>query len=66
MDAERLAEWVMTGAIVVMGALVLALFYLPGLQPSAAVLDCDRSGGVYSSETGTCAASDSPLAGLAA
>ncbi|MEO0823252.1 MAG: hypothetical protein AAF074_22880 [Pseudomonadota bacterium] len=49
-----------------MGAIVLGLLYVPGVQPEQAVLDCDRRGGVWSASERSCEISDSPLAGLPA
>ncbi|MEL7139980.1 MAG: hypothetical protein AAF844_18360 [Pseudomonadota bacterium] len=57
--------WVMAAIIGVMGLVVLALLYVPGLRPEQAVLECDAKGGVWSSETRFCTESDSPLAGMA-
>ncbi|MEL6197547.1 MAG: hypothetical protein AAF698_06600 [Pseudomonadota bacterium] len=65
-DDEEIGWLTMLGVLGGMGLIVLALFYFPGLRPEQVVLDCDRQGGVWSSETGHCQKSDSPAAGLAA
>ncbi|MEM0922963.1 MAG: hypothetical protein AAGI13_07960 [Pseudomonadota bacterium] len=64
MDAEREIGWTMTASIGLIGAIVLALIYVPEIRPEEAALNCDRSGGVWSSETRHCQKSDSPLAGM--
>lgn len=67
MNEQDETGWLtMLGVMGVMSVIVLALFYFPELRPDPAVLDCDRRGGVWSSETGECRLSDSPPAGLAA
>lgn len=65
-DHDEIGWLTMLGVLGVMGVLVLALFYFPHIRPEKVVLDCDRKGGVWSSETGHCQRSDSPAAGLAA
>ncbi|MEL6267650.1 MAG: hypothetical protein AAFR52_18755 [Pseudomonadota bacterium] len=65
-DDEEAGWLTMLSVIGVLGVVVLALLYFPELRPDEAVLDCDRQGGVWSSETGHCQRSDSPAAGLAA
>lgn len=53
-------------SITVVCLLLLAIVHVPGFGPSEDVLSCDREGGYWSSDTGTCQKSDSPAAGLAA
>lgn len=65
-DEDQVGWIVMLGSLAVMSVLVLALVYLPGVQPSEEVLACDRDGGYWSAEEGRCHETDSPLAGLAA
>lgn len=55
---------VMAALMGVMVLGVLALLYIPALRPPEEVLACDRSGGVWLAETGTCREADSPLAGM--
>ncbi|MEO1294035.1 MAG: hypothetical protein AAFV62_14625 [Pseudomonadota bacterium] len=57
--------WVMATIIGVMGLVVLALLYVPGVRPEQAVLECDAKGGFWSSDTRLCTEPDSPLAGMA-
>ncbi|MEL6478546.1 MAG: hypothetical protein AAFR17_14550 [Pseudomonadota bacterium] len=64
MDEDRQIGWTMAASMGLMGAIVLALIYVPGLRPEDAVLECDKKGGVWSSETRHCQKSDSPLAGM--
>ncbi|MEM9783252.1 MAG: hypothetical protein AAF899_12345 [Pseudomonadota bacterium] len=67
MSEQEEAGWMaILGVLGALGVIVLALFYFPELRPEQAALDCDRRGGVWSSETGQCQRSDSPPAGMAA
>ncbi|MEM6971655.1 MAG: hypothetical protein AAF577_02525 [Pseudomonadota bacterium] len=65
-EDEEIGWMTIMGVLGGMGIIVLALFYFPELRPDQVVLDCDRRGGVWSSEMGECRLSDSPPAGLAA
>ena len=66
MDDDTSIGWTMAASVGVLGLVAMALIYLPELRPEQAALECDKQGGVWSSETRTCQKSDSPLAGLAA
>ncbi len=63
MDDEELNCWVMLASVTAMGALALALLYVPGFAPAEEVLACDRAGGYWSSDERICHRSDSPRAG---
>ena len=64
MDFDMQIGWTMALSSSVLGALALALISVPDLRPEEAALDCDRRGGIWSSETRLCQKTDSPLAGL--
>ncbi|MEM7240009.1 MAG: hypothetical protein AAF317_13455 [Pseudomonadota bacterium] len=65
MSGDDHIGWIMLASVSVMGLLVLMLLYMPETRPEAAILECDRQGGVWSTETRHCEKSDSPLAGMA-
>ncbi|MEM9100334.1 MAG: hypothetical protein AAGC79_17630 [Pseudomonadota bacterium] len=66
MDEDPQIGWTMAATVGLLGLVAVALIYVPELRPEQAVLECDKQGGVWSSETRSCQKSDSPLAGLAA
>ncbi|MEM7508995.1 MAG: hypothetical protein AAF415_19910 [Pseudomonadota bacterium] len=64
MDEDRQIGWIMAAVMGAMGLVAMALIYVPELRPEEAILECDRKGGVWVSDTRICQKSDSPLAGL--